>query len=97
MTAPPAPGSTELLRAHLGFVRVLRAAGVPADPSRGRAFLAALAELGASGEPAGPVQTYWAGRLTLCAEPDDMPRYDAVFQTFICAARPPEAAGLSVS
>lgn len=82
MTARPAPGSTELLRAHLGFVRVLRAAGVPADPSRGRAFLAALAELGGGDEPAGPVQTYWAGRLTLCSQADDLPRYDAAFSAW---------------
>jgi len=70
------------LRAHLGFVRVLRAASVAADASRGRAFLEALAVGSAAGELAGPVQTYWAGRLTLCSQADDLPRYDAAFSAW---------------
>ena len=63
------------LLGYLGFVRVLRGAGVAADPTRGRSFLAALALL----DVASAEQTYWAGRLTLCAQPDDLPRYDAAF------------------
>ena len=73
--------SGELLRAHLGFVRVLRAAGVPADPSRGRAYLEAVAALGCDAV-AGPVSTYWAGRMTLCSQADDLPRYDAAFSAW---------------
>lgn len=72
----------ELLRAHLGFVRVLRAAGVAADPSRGRAYLQALTELGEPDAPAGPVQTYWAGRLTLCSQADDVARFDVAFSAW---------------
>ena len=26
------------------------------------------------------MQTYWAGRLTLCSDPDDLPRYDQAFE-----------------
>ena len=37
--------------------------------------LVSLAVLGAD-TPSG---VYWSGRLTLCAEPDDLPRYDAAF------------------
>lgn len=72
----------------LGFVRVLRAAGVAADPSRGRAFLAAVAEL----DVASPLQTYWAGRLTLCSQADDLPRYDAAFSAWFTGTTPRPAA-----
>jgi uncharacterized protein len=72
----------------LGFVRVLRAGGVAADASRGRAFLAAVAEL----DVASPVQTYWAGRLTLCSQPDDLPRYDAAFAAWFTGSTPRPAA-----
>ncbi len=93
----PEPAA-EVLRAHLGFVRVLRAAGVRADPSRGRAFLEAVATLGSEAAPAGPVQTYWAGRVTLCAQPDDLPRYDAAFSAYFAgtAKRSPVTAPASV-
>jgi uncharacterized protein len=42
------------------------------------AFLTALATLGASDRDA----VYWAGRLTLCADPDDLERYDRVFAAY---------------
>ncbi|HEX2705268.1 MAG TPA: VWA domain-containing protein, partial [Candidatus Lustribacter sp.] len=59
----------------LGFARALRAAGVPVTPDRSATFLAAVAAAGL-GERAA---TYWAGRATLCACPDDLERYDQVF------------------
>jgi uncharacterized protein len=68
----------------LGFVRTLRHAGVPASPDRVPAMLAAAAELGAS-DAAG---VYWAGRLTLCSEPDDLPVYDAAFKAYFGDTRP---------
>ena len=37
---------------------------------------------------ADPGQLYWAGRLTLCAEPDDLPRYDEAFAAWFTAAPP---------
>jgi uncharacterized protein with von Willebrand factor type A (vWA) domain len=68
----------------LGFVRVLRAAGVSADASRGRAYVQALAEL----DVTNPVQVYWAGRLTLCSQADDLPRYDTAFSAWFAGTTP---------
>ena len=62
----------------VGFARTLRHAGVAATPDRVQAMVAAVAALGAT-EPAG---VYWAGRLTLCAEPDDLPIYDTAFAAY---------------
>jgi uncharacterized protein len=71
----------------VGFTAALRAAGLPCDPARVQAYLAAIAHI----DPAEPGQVYWAGRLTLCAEPDDLPRYDEAFGAWF-AAKPPRAA-----
>ena len=65
-------GADELL---LGFTRALRAAGVTVTQDRAQAYLAAVAVLGLDDQRA----TYWAGRATLCAGPDDLDRYDQVF------------------
>ncbi len=59
----------------VGFTAALRAAGLPCDAQRVQAYLGAIEQLDA----ADPEQLYWAGRLTLCAEPDDLPRYDDAF------------------
>ncbi|MGW5050927.1 vWA domain-containing protein [Actinokineospora sp. NPDC004072] len=59
----------------VGFAAALRAAGVACGPDRVRAYLAAAALLDLGG-------LYWAGRLALCAEPDDLPRYDAAFRAW---------------
>jgi uncharacterized protein len=59
----------------LGFSRALRAAGVPVTMDRAQSFLAAVAVVGLDDQRA----TYWAGRATLCAGPDDLDRYDQVF------------------
>jgi hypothetical protein len=58
-----------------GFARALRAAGLPGTADRTAAFVAAAAAVGA-GDRAG---LYWAGRATLCSDPDHFARYDAVF------------------
>jgi len=70
----------------VGFARTLRAAGVRADPERVQAMVAALAQL----DVLAPQDVYWAGRLTLCADPDDLPRYDRCFAAFFSGvtARP---------
>jgi uncharacterized protein len=68
----------DLAGSVVGFARTLRAAGVDASPDRVHAFLAALDELGA----ASATDVFWAGRLTLCADPDDLDRYDRVFAAF---------------
>ncbi len=85
--APSSPVSepgTDPLVAIAGFGRVLRAAGVGADAGRIAAFTAALGRLDASRRE----DVYWAGRLTLCADPDDLPRYDAAFEAVFGGASP---------
>jgi uncharacterized protein with von Willebrand factor type A (vWA) domain len=67
-TLDPLPGL-------VGFAAALRQAGLPADALRVQAFLGAVRAV----DVADPDQLYWAGRLTLCAEPDDLPRYDEAF------------------
>jgi uncharacterized protein with von Willebrand factor type A (vWA) domain len=64
--------------ALVGFARTLRHAGVAATPDRVQAMVTALGALG--GMDAASV--YWAGRLTLCGEPDDLPVYDAAFAAY---------------
>jgi len=68
MTTPP----DALL---LGFARALRAAGLPVTADRESGFLEAVAVVGLDLQ----VATYWAGRATLCSGPDDLLRYDQVF------------------
>lgn len=53
----------------------LREVGVAASPDRVQAFLAALDVVGAGD----PVDVYWAGRITLCGDPQDLARYDRVW------------------
>jgi uncharacterized protein with von Willebrand factor type A (vWA) domain len=62
----------------LGFARALRAAGVPVTHDRATAWLEAASLVGAGSRQ--PV--YWAGRATLCAGPDDLARYDQVFEAW---------------
>ncbi len=70
--------SDDLTPAIVGLVRTLRAAGVDASHDRLHAFMDALRQLGASGRG----DVYWAGRLTMCADPDDLERYDRVFLAY---------------
>ena len=62
----------------LGFSRALRAAGLPVTQDRAHGFLAAAALVGLGDQRA----TYTAGRATLCASPDDLARYDQVFEAY---------------
>lgn len=72
----------EVVRGLAGFPAALRAAGTPVTPDRVQTFLRACAVAGAGGRRA----VYWAGRATLCAGPDDLDRYDAVFAAYFSAA-----------
>jgi uncharacterized protein len=65
----------------VGFARTLRHAGVPAGPERVQAMLGALDYL----DVLAADQVYWAGRLTLCSDPEDLPRYDAAFALYFGA------------
>jgi uncharacterized protein len=71
-------GGDEIL---LAFARALRAAGVPVTQDRAQGFLAAAALLDLADERA----TWVAGRSTLCGGPDDLDRFDAVFEAFFNA------------
>ena len=68
-----------------GFARALRAAGVAADRAR---LTTALEALGASSTARSADHVYWATRLALCAEPDDLPRFDALFDLWFRGMRP---------
>jgi uncharacterized protein len=59
----------------LGFTRALRGAGVPVSQDRAQSFLRATSLVDLGDRRA----TYWAGRATLCAGPEDLDRYDQVF------------------
>ncbi|WP_242676340.1 vWA domain-containing protein [Streptosporangium minutum] len=81
---PPGPGTAgDLVAVMTGFARTLRAAGVPADHERTQGLLRALSHLDA----AEPRDVYWAGRFTLCASADDLPRYDRVFHAYFGGLR----------
>ena len=67
-----------MTEACVGFTRVLRGAGLPCGPDRVQAFLRATEH----------VDLYWAGRLTLCADPDDLPRYDAAYRAYFGGTPP---------
>lgn len=70
MTAPQA-----LL---LGLARAVRAAGVPVTPDRELAFVEAVSVVGLDDRAA----TFVAGEATLCASPEDVRRYGAVFEAW---------------
>ena len=76
-TAPPASlNAPDALL--LGFARALRAAGLPITADREAGFLKAVAVVGLDDE----VATYWAGRATLCGNPDDIARFDQIFASW---------------
>ena len=83
MTAGPA-AADELTGTLVGFARVLRAAGAPATPDRLHTTVAAVGHLDVCRRR----DVYWAGRLTLCAGPDDLDRYDAAFTAWFGGERP---------
>lgn len=68
----------------VGFARTLRAAGVDAGPDRVQAMVEALRDL----DVLNPRDVYWAGRLTTCAGPDDLDRYDRCFAAYFADRRP---------
>ncbi len=68
-----------------GFARALRANGIAADPTRLATAIDALSHVDALDAE----QVYWTGRVTLCGEPDDLPRYDAVFDAWFRGRPPP--------
>jgi uncharacterized protein with von Willebrand factor type A (vWA) domain len=71
----PLRGGDEIL---LAFARALRAGGVPVTQDLSHDFLSAAAILGADD----PGSVRIAGRSTLCTSPDDLARFDQVFEAF---------------
>ena len=65
----------------LGFAAAVRVAGVPVTADRTHAFLEAVAWVGFDDQRA----TWLAGRATLCGGPDDLERYDQVFEAWFLA------------
>ena len=66
----------------LGLATALRSAGVAGTPDRSAAFLQAVAHVGLADQRA--VRT--AGRATLCSGPDDLDRFDQVFEAYFDGA-----------
>jgi uncharacterized protein with von Willebrand factor type A (vWA) domain len=77
------PDVEEPIEGLVGFTVVLRSAGLAVTTDRVAAFLTALDELDVTSR----MQTYWAGRLTLCSDPDDLPRYDRAFEDWFTPPR----------
>jgi uncharacterized protein len=71
------------VEALVGFTVVLRSAGLAITTDRVATFLGALDALDVTSR----MQTYWAGRLTLCSDPDDLPRYDQAFEEWFTPRR----------
>jgi uncharacterized protein with von Willebrand factor type A (vWA) domain len=61
-----------------GFANALAVAGLPVAADAIDTYTRALREV----DLADPRQVYWAGRATLCRNPDDIPRYDLVFENW---------------
>lgn len=78
-----ATGSGDPLHGLVGFTSALRHAGLPITTDRVAAFLGALDLLDLTSRG----QTYWAGRLTLCADPDDVAAYDLAFDAWFAPTR----------
>ena len=85
VTSTGAPDQASPLAGLVGFTAALRGAGLACDATRTDAYLQAVQWL----DPADPAELYWAGRLTLCAEPDDLPRYDEAFAAWFTPYRLP--------
>jgi uncharacterized protein len=65
-----------------GFAHALAVAGLPVASDAVETYTRALLQV----ELSDPGQVYWAGRATLCRCPDDIPRYDLVFENWFGAA-----------
>lgn len=69
----------------VGFGRTLQGAGVRTDPMRVHAMIEAISHL----DVARRNDVYWAGRVTLCSNADDLPRYDRAFDAYFGGIVPP--------
>ncbi|HYZ68936.1 MAG TPA: VWA domain-containing protein [Mycobacterium sp.] len=67
-----------------GFAHALAVAGLPVASDAVDTYTRALREVGL----ADPRLVYWVGRATLCRGPDDIPRYDLVFENWFGGTMP---------
>jgi uncharacterized protein with von Willebrand factor type A (vWA) domain len=77
-------GPGDPLRVMVGLGRALGSAGLRVGPDRVAEAVRAAAAL----DPTRRADLYWAGRLTLCANPDDLPKYDAIFAALTAGEMP---------
>jgi uncharacterized protein len=99
--AGAATGPFRPARLGVRFARLLRRAGVDADPARVQRFIEAVEVLG----PHDLGDVYWAGRVVFCSEPTDFAPYDAAFATCfglpvplsLAPAAPPRAVELTLA
>lgn len=76
--------AADALTVVVALSRALESAGVPTGATRVVETVRALAAL----DPSRREDVYWAGRLTLCHGPDDLPRYDRVFDALFAGDLP---------
>lgn len=79
----PATDEADPIPALVGFTVVLRHAGLAITTDRVAAFVEAVDQLDVTSR----TQTYWAGRLTLCSDADDIPRYERAFADWFTPPR----------
>ncbi|QBI21774.1 VWA domain-containing protein [Egibacter rhizosphaerae] len=77
-------GAPSAIPTVVGFAHALRSAGVAATPDRVHAFVSALDVVDATSRE----EVFWAGRTTLCASAEDLPRYDRVFAAYFHGVDP---------
>jgi uncharacterized protein len=78
------PGVRDATATVVGLARTLRAAGVDAGPDRVMAAVAAIAAVDATRT----ADVYWACRVTLCANEEDIDRFDRVFPAYFSGEAP---------
>src|SRR6059058_1816092 len=74
-------------RTLVSFVQALRDAGLVVGVDSTALYTSAVAEVGLSDR----TDLYWAGRATLVRRHEDVPVYDAAFDTFWSSGRRPRA------
>jgi uncharacterized protein with von Willebrand factor type A (vWA) domain len=81
------PATTDPLAGIAGFAHALAAAGLSVASDAVETYTRALRLV----DVADPRQVYWTGLATLCRAPDDIPRYDLVFESWFGGMVPRQA------
>jgi uncharacterized protein with von Willebrand factor type A (vWA) domain len=83
----PGEPARDVLDIMVGFARTLRHSGVDADGVRVHSMVEALGVL----DVLAVDDVYWAGRLTLCSDRDDIDRFDAAFALYFGGGEAPRS------